>query len=85
MKDKQKEYNRLPLRSTEQIFAAIETNIKDEYIYNKNTNIIIYDTVKEKTNYFKIPQEYIELINKMHPLCRGTALYDIYIGNAPKL
>ena len=33
MKEKQKQYSRLPLKSIEQIFAAIETNIEDIYIY----------------------------------------------------
>ena len=85
MEEKQKEYEQLPLQSTEQIFAAIETNIKDEYVYNEDTTVIVYDSVKEETNYLKIPEEYIEIINKMHPLCRGTAIYDIYNGNAPSL
>lgn len=85
MEEKQKEYSNLPLKSTEQIFAAIETNIQDEYIYKEATTVIIYDSIKEETNYLKIPEEYIDLINSMHPLCRGTALYDIYKGNAPVL
>ena len=84
MEIKKKEYERLPLKSTEQIFAAIETNIQDEYVYNENTTVIIYDSVKEETNFLKLEKEYIKIINKMHPLCRGTAIYDIYKGNAPE-
>lgn len=85
MKEKQKQYSRLPLKSIEQIFAAIETNIEDTYIYSANTKIVVYDSVKEETNYFTIEEQYVDIINKMHPLCRGTALYDIYNGKAPAL
>ena len=43
MADKEKEYKKLPLQSVEQIYAAISSNISDEYVYSENTNIVILD------------------------------------------
>ena len=36
MKTKQEEYKKMPLKSIEQIYGAIEVNIPNKYIYNEN-------------------------------------------------
>lgn len=78
LKEKNKEYKKLPLQSVEEIYAGIEVNIKDKYIFNKNTNIIIFDCINKKTEQFKISETDIENINKIHPLTRGTYIYELY-------
>lgn len=80
---KKHEYSKLPLKSIEQIYAGIESNIPDEYVYNNNTNVVIFDTIKENTGYLTLTPEQINIINEIHPLCRGTSLYDIYTGKSP--
>ena len=77
MNEKENEYKKLPLKSIEQIYGAIEANISDDYVYNKNTTVFIFDAFKENCNTFKIPEEYINNINKIHPMARGTYIYDL--------
>lgn len=83
MNQKNKEYSKLPLPNVQQIYAAIETNLQDKYIYNKDTTIFVFDTIKEKTETFKLKQKHINIINEIHPLCKGTSLYDIYTKRSP--
>jgi hypothetical protein len=78
MEDKNKEYDRLLLKSTEQIYATINANIQDEYIYNENTQILIIDNVNKKNDIYQIPKEEIDIVNKLHPLAKGTYINDLY-------
>ena len=82
MDEKTREYKKLPLQSIEQVYAAIEVNIPDIYEYNTNTTVIIFDSHQE-TNIttYKIPQDNIQNINDMHPITRGTYIYDLYKKN----
>lgn len=73
-----KYYKQLPLKSVEQIYTAIEINIPDDYIYNNNTTIFILDSIKQTTNFLKLSNEQINEINKIHPISRGSKLYDIF-------
>ena len=76
-----KDYNKLPLQSIEQIFAAIDCNFKDNYTYNENTNICIIDSINNTNKLYKIPIENLENLNKLHQITKGTYLYDLYKTN----
>ena len=78
MSEKQHKYEMLPLKNIEQIYAAIEVNLPDTYQYSNKTSIIILDSVKETMKTINMTKEQSILINELHPLCRGTALYDMY-------
>lgn len=78
MAKKQKEYDKLPLTSTEQIYAAIESNIPDTYTYSKNTTVCVMNVVAKTYDVFNLPDECVNTVNKLHSLVRGTYLYDIY-------
>jgi hypothetical protein len=78
MIDKKREYDKLPLQSIEQIYAAIEVNLPDEYQFNERTSIVIFDIKNKTTNSFKLPSKYISKINKISNLSRGTFLYEKY-------
>lgn len=82
MAEKEHEYKKLPLQSTEQIYGAIEANIPDKYVFNKNTTVYVFDSDKENCEIYEIPDDKLEIINKVHPMARGTYLYDLY--NAEK-
>jgi hypothetical protein len=83
MKEKEHEYKKLPLKSTEQIYASIEANLPDNYVYNNKTTIFVLDSVNENTGMLQLTDEQVSTINEIHPLCRGTSLYDIYLGKSP--
>ena len=79
MTEKEREYKKLPLQSIEQVYAGIEVNLPDRYEYNNNTTISIFDSHKETAiTTYQIPEEHIKNINDMHPITRGTFLYDLY-------
>ena len=78
MSEKNVEYCKLPLQNVEQIFAAIDVNIQDEYIYNENTTFLIMDSNNQNFNLFEIPKDEIKTINKLKNMLRGTYVYDLY-------
>jgi len=82
MAEKQSDYDKLPLQSTEQIYGAIEANIPDQYVFNSNTTVFVMDAHKETCGMYKIPKENLKTVNDIHPMARGTYLYDLY--NAEK-
>jgi hypothetical protein len=78
MTEKEKEYSRLPLQSTEQIYGAIDCNLPDKYLYTNNTNILIINNNTNQSELYKIPHNKLDVINKLHPMTRGTYIYDLY-------
>lgn len=78
MAEKEKEYEKLPLKSTEQIYGAIEANLPDDYVFNKNTNVFVFDANKENCDIYKVPDDQLEIVNEIHPMARGTYIYDLY-------
>jgi hypothetical protein len=77
MAEKQKEYNKLTLQSTEQIYAAIEANLPDNYVYTTETSVVILDSVNNTCNMFKIPENQVDRVNNTHSMARGTFIYDL--------
>ena len=75
---KEREYAKLPLKSVEQIYAAVEANVEDEYVYSKDTSVIILDSVKGKTELHQLDEKSSEIVNNLHPIARGTYIYDLY-------
>jgi len=78
MTKKEKEYARLPLQSTEQIYGAIETNFVDNYEYTNNTSIYIINGHAGEGDLYDIPSTELDTINDLHPIARGTYIYDLY-------
>lgn len=76
--EKEKEYKKLPISSTEQIYGIIDTNFPTEYTYTKDTIVKVYDSINKCTDEFTIPETYLECLNKTHNITKGTYLYDIY-------
>lgn len=82
-KDRQKEYAKLPAKSVEQMYAAIEANIQSEYEFTDKTSVVVFDANTRSTNTFKLKQEHLDIINIVDPIYRGTVLCDIYNGKEP--
>jgi hypothetical protein len=73
---KEKEYSKLPLQKIEQMYASIEINIPDKYIYNDNTEIMIFDCVNKETRMYKLKEDEIDEINSVPTISRGTYIYN---------
>lgn len=77
MKEKENEYEKLPVNSTEQIYAVIETNIPTTYTYSEDSQIVIIDSTTETYSTVLLSEEQAEEINQTYFLGRGTVLYDM--------
>jgi hypothetical protein len=78
IKTKQHEYNKMLLKSTEQIFATINVNLRDNYVYNKNTKVLIIDNVLKINDIFELPEDELSNVNYINQLARGCYVYDLY-------
>lgn len=76
MKDKEKEYKKMKLQSTSEIFEALDCNIPSEFELNEETEIYVFDCVNERSSLIKLPNELITEINEIHPSSRGEYIYD---------
>lgn len=84
IKNKNKEYSKLPLQSTEQIYGCLETNISDNYVYNENTTVFVFDCMNNECIPFSLTENEISELNDIHALSRGTFLYSSYSNRTMK-
>ena len=77
MEIKEKEYAKLPLKSVEQIYGVITTNLPDDYVYNSNTTVLIVDNVEKELKEYKIPENELDSVNEITHLARGTYINDL--------
>ena len=78
MEEKQEQYDRLPLQSPEQMYAAIETNLSIKYTYSENTKVFIVNSLDQTGKLYSIPQSELKTVNKLPAIARGTYIYDLY-------
>lgn len=75
MKQKQKQYAKLPLKTIEQMYAVLEFNIPDKYEFNENSTVMVFDCVNETCSMLELTPEQSEHINSTDSICRGTEIY----------
>lgn len=78
MLEKRKEYRKMKVTSTNEIYEAIETNLPSEFKVDEDTIIYVFDSVKETSFKTKIPGKYLTKLNEQHPLFKGEFIYDLY-------
>jgi hypothetical protein len=74
---KQVYYDKMLLSSVEQVFAAVNINISDSYVYSKDTTVMVIDNVLKKKYSRKIPIIEIDNVNALTHLARGTYINDL--------
>lgn len=75
--EKQKDYDKMPLKSTEQIYGAIEANIPDKYLFNENTTVFVMNCITENCSRMELTPDMIKDVNNTHPLGKGMFLYSL--------
>ena len=78
---KEYEYSNLELTSANHIYGALEVNVVDDYIFNKNSEFLVLDCVNKKQEILQISDEDIDRLNCTHALLRGNYLNKIYNTN----
>lgn len=71
-------YNELIFSSIEQIYGSIEVLFQDDFKFKKQTKILIFDSIQEKTIKFKLSDSQTKYINEISNLVKGTYIYDVY-------
>lgn len=77
MNYKSKQYEKLPLKSIEEICSVIEINIEDEYQFNEKTSVMIIDAQNERCHTVDVDDEIIQEMNSIETVCRGPELYQM--------
>jgi hypothetical protein len=75
LKKKQKQYSRIPLQNIQEMFTAIDVNIKDDYIFNENTVIYEINCINKECKRKKLSKNNINEINSYDSIYRGKILY----------
>ena len=79
-REKEKDYKTIPLKSTIDIYKAIEANLPSEFVFDKHTVIYTWNADKENSSKTTLDQHLIQLLNETHPMERGE-LYKEYTEN----
>ena len=61
------------IKNTGNFFCVFDVNLSDDYIYNKNSKVVI---LEEPMTTIKLSDEILEDINDITSLTRGTYIYD---------
>lgn len=81
MEEKEKEYEKLPVKMIEHVYAAVDVNIPSEYIFTEETKVIVLDCVNEETYEKRIDPSDLDGLNSTHSISKGTYLYDLLMKN----
>lgn len=75
---KDKDNNKLPVQSIEQMSAIIEENIPHEYTFTNKTKVMVIDCTNEITWIAdNLSEDHVNEINKSGNLSRGNAIYNL--------
>ena len=74
---KENAYSNLPIKSIEEIMCAIEVNIEDNYVFTKDTKIVVFDAVKKCCYNVEFGEEEYESLNECEKMDRGDKISEI--------
>lgn len=80
LKEKAEEYEDMEVKSQEEIYEALEINIPSHFVFDRDTSVYIWDTVKKQSKCIKLSSRFLEKVNnEQDTLKRGTMLYNFYL------
>lgn len=80
MEKKRQEYKTMPVQNSTSILKMIDETIQLEYVYSRESEIIVVDSITKTLSGIELTDEMIEMINKVEPFERGTILYKEICG-----
>ena len=75
MSKKQEMYDKVPLKTLEELYAVIDINIEDNYQFGDKTAVLVIDAIQERCYPLELDDEQKELMNSFSSISRGTELY----------
>lgn len=79
VKEKEEEYLILENISLEDIFAMIDVNLDEDYIFNKNSSVHVFDCISQTETEFQLSDNQVSYINNVHSILKGSVLYDMFL------
>jgi hypothetical protein len=80
LKEKAEEYEDMEVKSQEEIYEALEINIPSHFVFDRDTRVYVWDTVKKQSKCIKLSQRFLGKVNnEQDTLKRGTMLYNFYL------
>lgn len=70
-------YKKVPLQTPEEIVAAIDINIGDNYEFNEKTTVLVIDNIKKTCYPLELTQQQKADINSYESISRGPEMYKI--------
>ena len=80
MAHKRSDYNKMGLRNTTEIYESIEANLPSHFVFDKETEIYVWNCMEKRSYKMKVPLRMISQLNQTHPYERGIVLYE-YISS----
>ena len=81
LEEQDEEYSKLKISTPEQIYACIEVNIPNTYVYNKNSKFLILDSSENNRQSITNPHPFlIKLLNMSNSLFHGCIINDYHKG-----
>jgi hypothetical protein len=77
MLKKQKMYDKIPLKTPEEICAVIDINIQHDYEFNEKTNILAIDCITNTCYPVELNEDQRNSINSFNSISRGIELYKL--------
>ena len=79
LEEQDEEYSKLKISTPEQIYACIEVNIPNTYVYNKNSKFLILDSSENNRQSITNPHPFlIKLLNMSNSLFHGCIINDYH-------
>lgn len=69
------EYNKLPVKKIEQVFAILQVNFSCSYSFNNNTRVHLFDICEEKSDTFNVSDFDTLHLNTLDEIMIGSELY----------
>uniref|UniRef100_A0A6C0KER4 Protein kinase domain-containing protein n=1 Tax=viral metagenome TaxID=1070528 RepID=A0A6C0KER4_9ZZZZ len=73
---KRVDYNNMGLRNTTEIYEAIEANLPSHFVFDKETDIYVWNCIEKRSYKIKLPSKMIGALNDAHPYERGIIFYE---------
>lgn len=73
---KKADYNNMCLRSSTEIYEAIEANLPSHFVFDEDTEIYVWNCIEKRSYKTKISSRITDQLNDTHPYERGIILYE---------
>jgi hypothetical protein len=73
---KKSDYNNMLIKTPSEIYEAIEANIPSHFFFDEQTQVYVWDVIKQRSYKINVDGALINTLNETHPYERGTILYE---------